>query len=863
MHNETQHSAVRTSAYFGTEDAISLKEEQLFSQLGSSPSGLSSEKASELLELYGPNEITKKKRRSALSSFLSHIRNPLVIILLIAGTIAGFVGEVTNAIIIYTIVALSVSLSFYQESKAEKAAESLQRLVATTATVIRDDVRQEIPVSKVVPGDVILLAAGDLVPADARVLSAKDFFVDQSALTGESFPVEKFSEPIPPTASIVDWKNFIFMGTSVVSGSCTAIVVRTGNRTEFGRIAKTLLKPAPDTEFQRGLRRFGTLIMQTTFSLVIFVFFVLALLKEDPLQSLLFAVALAVGLTPELLPMILTINLSRGAVEMSKKGVIVKRLASIQNFGNMDVLCTDKTGTLTENRVTLILHVNIDGEDDEKVFLYSYLNSLFQTGLRSPLDDAVLAHKPMDVLRYKKVDEVPFDFTRRRVSVIVDFEGERLFITKGAPEDISAVCSYYESRGHVLDKTSEVERKIQQKFRELSEEGYRVLALSYKRLKDAKTRYSIADESDMVFLGFIAFLDPPKESARDSVKLLEKAGIKLKILTGDNEIVTKKICKELGIEVEGVVLGSELPNISDEALSVLVEKANIFARLTPAQKNRVINTLRYNGHVVGFLGDGINDAPSMKVADVGISVNNAVDVAKESADIILLNKDLTVLNEGVIEGRKTFGNTMKYILMAISSNFGNMFSAAGASIFLPFLPMLPIQILLNNFLYDVSEFAITTDRVDEEYMQTPKRLNITIIRRFMVYFGGISSLFDFLTFFLLLTVFAAWDKPALFQTAWFIESLCTQTLVVFVIRTRRTPFYRSLPSRALLLTTLSIVLFAISLPLTIVGSWFGFVAPPAMFYPFLLIIVGSYLAMVEAAKAMFYRRYKEQISASA
>ena len=701
------------------------------------------------------------------------------------------------------------------------------------------------------------------MPADARVLSTKDFFVDQSALTGESFPVEKVPGQIIPKGSIQDWKNLVFMGTSVVSGSCTAVVFRTGNSTEFGRIAKSLLKPTSETEFQRGLRRFGALIMQTTLALVIFVFFVLALLKEDPLQSLLFAVALAVGLTPELLPMILTINLSRGAVGMSKKGVIVKRLASIQNFGNMDVLCTDKTGTLTQNRVTLILHINIDGEDDDKVLLYSYLNSLYQTGLRSPLDEAVLSYKPLDTSGYKKVDEVPFDFVRRRVSVIVDFNGERIFITKGAPEDISKVCSYYEFQGQILDKTYETERKIQQKFRELSEEGYRVLAISYKRLKEAKSTYSVTDESDMVFLGFIAFIDPPKETARESVKLLERAGIKLKILTGDNEIVTKKICKDLGIEVEGIVLGSELHDMRDDALAVLVERANIFARLNPAQKSRIINVLRSNGHVVGFLGDGINDAPSMKVADVGISVNNAVDVAKEAADIILLNKNLTILYEGVLEGRKTFGNTMKYILMAISSNFGNMFSAAGASIFLSFLPMLPIQILLNNFLYDISEFAITTDSVDEEYMQTPKRLNIPLIRRFMVYFGGISSVFDFLTFFLLLTVFEAWDKPALFQTAWFIESLLTQTLVVFIIRTRRTPFFRSHPSRSLLLTTFLILVLALSLPFTILGSWFGFVVLPTLFYPFLLVIVGSYLAIVEVAKTLFYRRYQACLSTSA
>ena len=606
--------------------------------------------------------------------------------------------------------------------------------------------------------------------------------------------------------------------------------------------------------------------MQVTILLVLFVFMVNALLHPDAqgiLQALLFAVALAVGLTPELLPMIITINLSKGATAMSKKGVIVKRLSSIETFGSMNVLCTDKTGTLTENQIKLILHIDMEGKDDEKVLLYSFLNSHFQTGLKSPLDEAILKHEEIDITKFQKIDEVPFDFVRRRVSVVVEKERLRFFIAKGAPEEILKVCSYYELEGIISDITEESRKKIEQKYLDLSAEGLRVLGVASKRLKEEKVVYSINDERDMTFLGFVAFLDPPKETAKQSLQLLSKAGVELKILTGDNELVTRKVCSELGFEVKDVVLGNDIAQMTDEALSAVVEEANVFARVTPAQKDRIINLLKSNGHVVGFMGDGINDAPSLKTSDVGISVNNAVDVAKESADIILLKNDLTVLAEGVLTGRKTFGNTMKYIMMGVSSNFGNMFSAAGGSVFLPFLPMLPIQILLNNLLYDTSQTVMTTDNVDAEYIEKPKRWDISFIRRFMVIIGPVSSLFDFATFFTMLFVFQNMIEPELFpsvfQTAWFIESLCSQTLVVLIIRTRRVPFYKSKPSKYLAIMLLSVISFAIIMPYTPVGEFFGFTPPPPAFYLALAGILGAYAVLAETVKRFFYKRYGHRV----
>jgi Mg2+-importing ATPase len=775
--------------------------------------------------------------------------------------ISAATQEVASAVIIVTIIMISVVLMFFQESKAEKAAEDLKEKVATTATVLRDNTVKEMKLSEVVPGDIVNLSAGDIIPADARLMSAKDFFVDQSALTGESFPVEKAPTQlsVQQSCSINEWNNYLFMGTSVVSGSATAVVVKTGGFTDYGKIVKKLVERRPETEFERGIRRFGYLIMQVTFLLVVFVFLVNALYLRGVLESLLFAVALAVGLTPELLPIILSINLSKGALAMSKRGVIVKELAAIQNFGNMDVLCTDKTGTLTENRVKLMLHVDIDGNDNMKVLLYAFLNSHFETGLKNPLDEAILKHEGVSVEGYEKIDEVPFDFVRRRVSVVAERERERFFITKGAPEEIFKVCAYYEHSDKIFDLTPGTERRMEQKYYDLSAEGYRVLGIAYKKVREEKTVYSINDESEMVFLGFGAFLDPPKESAEQSLELFKKNNIELKILTGDNELVTRRVCEQLEFEVKGVVLGVDIAKMNDDALARVVEEANIFTRVTPSQKDRIISALKSNGHVVGFLGDGINDAPSMRVSDVSISVENAVDVAKESADIILLHKDLTVLEEGVLEGRKTFGNTLKYTMMGVSSNFGNMFSAAGASLFLKFLPMESTQILLNNLLYDMSELSISTDNVDPEYVQRPRRLQVSFIRNFMVYFGPISSVFDFLTFFTMLFVFDAWDNKMLFQTAWFIESLCTQALVIFVIRTRRSPFFRSRPSKLLFISSLAVVGFAILIPFTPLGDVFGFMPPPPSFFLFLAAFVAIYLTMTESLKRVFYKRYAQTL----
>jgi Mg2+-importing ATPase len=851
--------------FLENEEILCTPIDEVLARLGSSQSGLALEQPAKLLEIYGPNEVAKQKKRTAIVKFLFNFRNPLVIILLFAGLIAGVTGDLPDSTIIFVIVLLSVILTFFQESKAERAAEELRERVATKVTVIREGRKTEIKLSEIVPGDIVSLSAGDIVPADSRLIGNKDFFVDQSALTGESFPVEKTALAVTPECvpTITEWHNYLFMGTSVVSGSATAAVVKTGGNTEYGKIVKRIVERRPETEFERGLRRFGYMIMQVTFLLVISVFFINALKGRAVVDSLLFSVSLAVGLTPELLPMILTVNLSKGALAMSKKGVIVKQLASIQNFGNMDVLCTDKTGTLTENKVTLMLHVDMEGKDDDKVLLHSFLNSHFQTGLSSPLDEAILSYRKIDVTDYEKIDEVPFDFVRRRVSVVTQHLGERFFITKGAPEEIARACSYYELSGRVFDLSSETQGKIEQKYYDLSSEGFRVLGIAYKKVKEDKTVYSVNDESDMVFLGFVAFMDPPKESAKESLQLFKKNRIELKILTGDNEFVTRKVCDELGFEIKGVVLGSDIARMGDDALARVVEQSNIFARVNPAQKDRIITALKGNGHVVGFLGDGINDAPSMRVADVSISVENAVDVAKESADIILLHKDLRVLEEGVLEGRKTFGNTMKYIMMGVSSNFGNMFSAAGASVFLKdFFPMTATQILLNNLLYDLSELTIPTDNVDEEYIERPKRLDMSFVRSFMLYFGPISSIFDFLTFFVMLYVFHA--TAAVFQTAWFIESLSTQTLVIFVIRTRMRPFFKSRPSLPLIISSLGVVAFALILPFTFIGRLFAFAQPfhESALLTFMIILVafvGIYLVLVEIVKGLFYKRHAQKL----
>ena len=830
-----------------------ISEEDLFSNLSSSPDGLTAVQAEKNLAVYGLNDISHIHKRPVILQFLGHFKNLLVIILLFAAVVSVAVGEITDAAIIFIIVFASVTLDFFQEYKAENAAELLKKKIITKATVFRDGKTEELPIISLVPGDLISMTAGDIIPADARLLSAKDFYVNQSSLTGEPFPVAKTAVMADPKEPLTEAGNYVFLGTSVVSGMAKAMITRTGANTEFGKVAKTLVERPPETEFERGLRQFSLLMSKIVFSLVIIVFFINALFKHDILQSLIFSIALAVGMTPELLPMILSLNLSKGALAMSEKGAIVKHPESIQNFGSMDVLCTDKTGTLTENQIALVRHLDAEGNESENVLRYSYINSYFQSGLKSPLDEAILHFRHIDIDDYKKDDEIPFDFIRRRVSIVATGKSGKVIVSKGAPEEILRVCTSLEKDGAILPLTDASRTGIIALYQTQSTEGFRTLAVCYRPLDSSTASFTVDDEKEMILVGLITFIDPPKESARESLRLLAQSGIELKILTGDNELVTRKTCELIGLEIKGVLTGTDIEAMDVQTLSRQIEHVTIFSRLTPAQKNRVMMALRHNGHVVGFMGDGINDAPSIREADVGISVENAVDIAKESADIILLKNDLRILHDGVLEGRKTFGNTMKYILMGTSSNFGNMFSVAGASLFLKFLPMLPIQILLNNLLYDVSESTIPTDNVDESYISTPKKWDIDFIKKFIVVFGPISSIFDFVTFFILLVIFQA--DASFFQTAWFVESICTQTLVIFVIRTRVVPFYQSRPSRMLFASTIFIVLIACVLPFTVIGSLFGFVQLPVAFYAILAALVITYLIIVELVKYWFFQRF--------
>jgi Mg2+-importing ATPase len=847
-------SSTRPEAPTGPSGLLSSPIEDALARLGTSRDGLPQAEAERRLETYGRNELVTRERNPFWYELLLKFRNPLVIILMLASIASGVLGDWVDCAIIIAIVMMSVMLELLQERRAVSAVEALRARVAVTASVLRDGTKREVPLVYVVPGDVVLLAAGDMIPADSRVLEANDLVVDQSPLTGESFPVEKTVEPPEARdATVTEWPNALFMGTSVLSGAARAVILTTGSSTQYGSIARKLIARRAATEFDKGLRSFGTLVMRVTVVMVVSVFLISAVHHRNLLSSLLFSIALAVGLTPELLPMIVTVNLSRGALAMSEKGVIVKRLSSIQNLGSMDVLCTDKTGTLTENRITLASHTDLYGNEDERSLILGYVNSALQAGLRNPLDEAILAHTEVDVSSYKRVDEVPFDFDRRRVSVVVDRGPERLLVTKGAAEEVLRASTMCEIGGNALAIDDDLRNRLHGEQEQLSMDGYRVLAVAFKRVDPRAGSFSVEDESGLTFVGFLAFLDPPKADVREALQLLQQAKVEVKVITGDNELVTRAVCTKLGFEVRGIVLGKEIEGMRDEELLKAVEAANIFARVTPAQKNRVITALRTNGHVVGYLGDGINDAPSLRTADVGISVDNAAEVAKVAADIILLKKSLLVLRDGVLEGRRSFGNTMKYIMMGTSSNFGTMSTVAVSSAFLNFLPMLPTQILLNNLLYDVSELTIPLDDVDVDYLRSPRRLDIALIRKFMLLLGPISSVFDFLTFGVLLYVLST--RPDVFRTAWFVESLCTQAMVIFVIRTRVSPFYRSRPSWALVASSLAIVALALILPVTPVGVLFKLVPPPALFYPFLVGVVVAYLVTVELVKAWFYRRY--------
>jgi P-type Mg2+ transporter len=825
--------------------------------------GLTTTEAAARLSRFGPNEPATAKRTSTVLQILLLFLNPLAIILLAASAISAALGEIVNASIIATMVLMSVALNFIQTYRSQKAVDRIRKEVAPTAAVLRDSKWIEIPRREVVPGDLIRLSAGDLIPADGNLVQARDLHVQQAALTGESLPVEKSERPLSLGDQNKDDAHKVFLGTSVVSGTGTAVVTATGKNTTFGDIATRLAIKPPETEFERGTRQFGLLIMKTTILLVLFVLLVSVVLHHNFMESLLFAVALAVGLTPEFLPMITTVTLGQGAVHMARKKVIVKHLEAMQNFGSIDVLCSDKTGTLTSGEMALDQHVDPFGRPSERVFVLAYLNSLHETGVSNPLDvaikekqtsnpldTAVLRHDCPDIHEYRKIDEIPFDFERRRVSIIVEHEGERLMITKGAPESVLPVCNAYELNGQHDPLNDDSRFRAEAVYRGFCAQGLRMLAVAYSTvpLKDV---YLAHDEKDLVLAGFLTFSDPPLESAKVALRALHRDGIEVKILTGDNELVTQHICSQVGLDSERIILGNELEGMTDPALAHVVEQTSVFARVSPAQKNRIILALKNRSHVVGYLGDGINDAPSLHAADVGISVSTAVDVAKDAADFILLESSLSVLHEGIIEGRKSFGNVMKYLLMGTSSNFGNMFSMAVAAVFLPFLPMLPTQILLNNFLYDLAQVTIPTDRVDQTFIHKPQRWNVKMIRDFMIYVGPLSSIYDFVTFFALLKVFHASEQ--FFHSGWFVESLATQTLVIFVIRTARNPF-RSRPSLALTLTTVSVVLFGTVLPFTSLGKLIGFVPLPLGFLLFIAVATGTYLLLVEIVKRRLMKR---------
>ena len=825
--------------------------DQLLARLGTQPAGLDAGEVRQRLAQYGPNTAADTKRTPPWLQFLGRFRNPLVIILLVASGMSAVAGDVTSFLIVVTIVALSMVLDFVQEFRAHNAIDALRRSVAIRAAVRRDGATVSLPVDQLVPGDIVELIAGDLVPADSRLIVSRDLFVNQALLTGEPYPAEKEAGDAPSgTDNPTGASNAVFAGTSVISGTATIVICRTGRNTSLGGLATSLAEKPPATAFDVGIRRFGLLILRFTVLLVLFVLAVNIAFHRPALESLMFALALAVGLTPELLPMVITVTLARSALALAQRKVIVKRLSAIHDLGAMDVLCTDKTGTLTEAKIELVRVIDGKGAESSRAFAYGYLNSRFESGMKSPLDEAILA-RPFDAAGWRKIDEVPFDFERRRVSVLVEHEGERRLVVKGAPEDILRLSGSYEAASGDEMPLDEATRKaFAQTFEGLGAQGYRALGIASRRADPTHASAEVADESDLVFSGYAVFLDPPKASAGATIHALAEAGVAVRVLTGDNELVTRHVFGEIGVPVTGVLTGEELSHLSEEALIGQLPRVNLFCRVNPQQKLRVLMALKRTGHVVGFMGDGINDAPALHAADVGISVDGAADVARAAADLILLEHDLSVVLDGVTQGRGTVRNVSKYILMGSSSNFGNMFSMAGAALFLPFLPMLPTQVLLNNLLYDLSQIAIPFDRVDPEDTAQPTHWDVKLIERFMLVFGPVSSVFDFLTFYALIRLFGAGET--LFHTGWFIESLATQVLVVFAIRTRR-PLFRSRPQLLLASLAVGVVAVGIALPFAPFGGWLGFVAPPPLFFVYLAVAIAAYLALVEVTKNVFYR----------
>ncbi len=826
-----------------------------------SADGLTEVEARQRLERFGPNEIAAHRPDSWVTRLWHALRNPLVALLAALAVISLLTGDARAATVMTLMIILGVALRFIQESRASTAAEALRAMIRVTATALRDGKPREVPLREIVPGDVILLAAGDMIPGDVRLLSAKDLFVSQSALTGESMPSEK-GEVIRGVADRepLECANLCFLGTSVQSGSATAVVIETGPRTLFGAMARGIAQAAPPTAFDRGINAFTWLMIRFIAVMVPVVFLINGLTKHNWHEAFFFALAVAVGLTPEMLPMIVSVCLSKGAMEMSRKRVIVKRLNAIQNFGAMDVLCTDKTGTLTRDMVILERHCDVEGADSHRVLVTAMLISHLQTGLRSALDQAILRHgdehPDVDLSSWRKVDEMPFDFSRKIMSVVVDQpHGPRLLLTKGAPEEVLRRCTRFEVAGDVLPAPTGVVEDLREQADALSEQGFRVLGVAYKDV-DLRDAYGRDDEADLVLVGYVGFLDPPKETAGPAVAALRDHGVTVKILTGDNELVTRTICAQVGLPTDRVVLGTEVTKLDDAALGDVVERATIFARLTPGDKERIIHTLQARRHVVGFLGDGINDAAALRAADVGISVDTAVDVAKESADIILLEKSLMVLEEAVLEGRKVFSNVIKYIRMGASSNFGNMFSVIGASALLPFVPMAPIQVLTNNLLYDFSQVPIPTDHVDPEQIARPRPWDISGITKFILAIGPISSIFDYTTYAVMYFVFGAKTpgQAALFQTGWFVESLMTQTLIIHVIRTSGIPFLQSRASWPLIVTSVAIMALGICLPYSPLAPALGFVRLPSAYWPILALTLVCYMGLTQLVKHLMLRR---------
>ncbi|AIL46610.1 magnesium-translocating P-type ATPase [Elizabethkingia anophelis] len=888
MLKRSTNKNLNSAALVKLKEAAVLNEKMVYAMLETSEEGLSDNTVKDRVKIYGKNEIATQKAPSWLKQFAHSFFNPFNYILACIAIISLFIDAIlvpskekdfSTCIIIAIMLLFSTILRFIQEFRSNKAAEALKKMVKTSCLTKRKfKDSEEIEIADIVPGDIILLSAGDMVPADCRILKSKDLFISESILTGEALPVEKnaFAIKNAKEQNPLTLRNICFMGTNVVSGSATVVVANTGIFTYFGSISRNLVSKRPETSFDIGVNKVSFLLIQFMLVMTPVIFLINGFVKDDWMQALLFAIAVAVGLTPEMLPMIVTANLAKGAVNMSKKKVIVKRLNAIQNIGAMDILCTDKTGTLTLDKIVLETHLNVRGTDDDEVLKWAYLNSFHQTGLKNLLDQAVLDHAEVHNLMkadelYMKVDEIPFDFERRRMSVVLNTsKGKHLMISKGAVEEMLSLCKYALDPGddHSLhienDNIVPLDEAMKQKILKMSEklnaEGLRVLLVAIREFEgNHPLNYSVADENNLTLTGFIGFLDPAKPSAEPSIKALHKLGVEVKVITGDNDIVAKKICHDVGIPINNIMLGEELDHISDEELSKNTDLYSIFAKVSPLQKQRIVKVLKSKGHTVGFMGDGINDAAAIKEADVGISVDTGADIAKESADIILLEKDLMVLRSGVIYGRRTFGNIIKYIKMTASSNFGNMFSMIGASAFLPFLPMLPLQILTQNLLYDVSQSSIPWDTMDKDFLEKPKKWDAGSIKKFMLYIGPLSSIFDYITFAVMFFIFKANtpEHQSLFQTGWFVEGLLSQTLIVHIIRTKKIPFIQSWAAAPVVALTSLIMLIGLSIPFTPIAGYLKMQPLPLSYFPYLLGILTGYCILTQLVKQWFIKKFQQ------